>query len=184
MDRDRSRSREPEERLQAHMHQCVPPTLDLKLHGLYFFSTFAGTGIPTLALFHSLRVLWSEGIRVQYRGGYHYESDPKCARMNAAINKHNPIQTMHRKDVAAFIRDVNGLQVLNGTKVLTTIASPCQKISQGIHHGTDLSGEVGPHAYPSSLFWTAHAGLIALSASIPKSSQIVVSEMVPAAMPN
>ena len=47
-----------------------------------------------------------------------------------------------------------------------------------------MSGEVGPHAYPSSLFWTAHAGLIALAASIPKSSQLVVSEMVPAAIPN
>ena len=185
MKRDRSISRDPENRLKAHILQCVPPTVDLKLFGLYFFSTFSRTGIPTLALFHSLRVLWSEGICIQYRGGYHYYSDPKCEKMAAAINRRNPIKTLHRMDVAVFVRDVHGLQVMHRrTKVLTTVASPCQRISQGIHHGNNLSAEVGPHAYPSSLFWTAHAGLISMAASIPRTSQIVVAEMVPAAVPS
>ena len=184
MDRDRSRSRDPEKRLRNHILQCVPPSLDLKMFGLYFFSTFSGTGIPSLALFHALRILWAEGICVQFRGGCHYEPDDKCERMSQAINKHNPLKTIHRYDVAAFTRDANGVQVLCKTKVLTTIASPCQKISQGIHHGNSLATEVGPHAFPSSLFWTAHAGIVSMSATVPMKNQIVVSEMVPAALSN
>ena len=182
--RARSRSRDPDKRIKRHILQCIPAEVDLSLVGLYHFCTFSGTSIPRLALYHALRFLWSEGIRIQYRGGYHYENDPSCHTMADAINRRNPLQSLLRPDVTAFVRDFTGITVLDKTKVLTTIASPCTRISQGILHNSNDASEVGPHAYPSSLFWVAHAGLIAGSETIPPTHSLVISEMVPAALPD
>ena len=182
--RSRSRSREPDSRQLRHVLQAVPREMDLQLRGIYHFCTFSGTGIPRLAVLHALGILWSQGLRLQYRGGYHYENDNKCTKMSEAVNKRNPLQSQHRPDVSAFVRDVTGLSIRGQSKILTTIAAPCTKISQGILHGTNNLSEVGPHANPSSLFWTVHAGLVAASNTIPTKNNIVISEMVPAAMNN
>ena len=182
MERDRSRSRDQNSRLRRHVLQCVPPELDLGLSGLYHFCTFSGTGIPQLALFRALQILWDEGIRIQYRGGYRYEVDSKCNKMYEAINAKNPLKTHPRGDISAFVRDISGVTMLRNSKALTTIASPCTKISQGILNGQNLLGEVGPHSYPSSLIWTAHAGVLAAAKNIEQDQNIVIAEMVPAAM--
>ena len=125
--RSRSRSRDPDRRQERHVLHCVPQQVDLSLFGLYHYCTFSGTGIPRLALFHSLRILWTQGIRIQYRGGYHYENDSKCTKMHTAMNRRNPLVSHHRPDVSAFVRDVSGLSTLERTKILTTIAAPGYK---------------------------------------------------------
>ena len=180
--RSRSRSRDPDERLKRHILQCIPQEIDLDLHGLYHFCAFSGTSIPRLALFQTLQMLWNQGLKIQYRGGCHYENDPKCDKMSAAINKTNPLQSHHRQDISAFPRDMQGMQVMSKSKILTTIASPCTKISLGILNNSNLQSEVGPHAMPSSLFWTAQAGILALSKTVHMNQNVVVAEMVPAAL--
>jgi hypothetical protein len=132
----------------------------------------------------SIRSLRFKGWDISLVGGIVYENDPTAMQVSHAIVR-EPLHSLyhHVHSVTEFSQNVQSMTIFPDFTYLATQGSPCTKISGGIFMGhTSASSLVGPHAFPSSLIWDWHHGLVLLDQRCAPGQLISISEMTPTAV--